>query len=966
MRKILAATLATSVVTAVPLLSTHLAGAAPSYHQVPNSTLAFDPTLHGGTVRSAFLPNGQLLVTDPQDGTVVEMNPDGTNQRIFASGLSYPDGIAVYSSPGGSSFVYIAQEGNLVAGALTQGGVSVYSTTGAPESSDFATPFNHPQDIAVNASGDVFVSDYLAGVAKVLEVPGGTFSQTESIGGTLPSDASTGALAIDPATSNLYVADEQDNSILLIPAQGGYTSNRTFEYGAWSYLVNSLAVSGGSLIAGELNYQYFWPQLTSIPLNGGSTPTVLTQAGEGEYTSINPVNAAVATTDGLTQGDLFVGADVFTQDPGTGSNTYAAALLHMSATGTNQVTVTTAAAANAHRFDALGSTYNQADPSLSLLYTEDDATGSITSITPSGNDAKVVLTGFTGLNRASAIATDAEGNLWVLTYSGKLLQFGPNGGAFSTGTVIDTSSLDGVPTGFTISGSSLFVDASNGTYVATLTPVVGHLSTVGTFSIFGFDSGAAGALIVAGPNLYVDAGSTIDVYDLATAAPSNNTPTTISLPTNANPVALAVDGAGRIFASDPSMGLLEVDATGVGAQVLDTSQDLGGITSVGGTIYASDNLALVQITVPAAPSVTSSSLSGAIPKGTSGTFTLTGTNLAGATAVDYLQGGNVVQQLVPISSSSTSVTASYPTTLSKGTYDIEVTTDGGTSALNTAVTITISDPIPQVPVVTSLTTSTSSSLGGGFTIIGGYNFTGATAVHFGTVAATSITVLSGQQISATIPPGVVGTVDVTVTGPGGTSAKVPADHFTYTAPPVVPLVAQVSPSFGPAIGGTSLTITGANFTGVSFVSVGASAYVPTTFTSLSSTKIVLKTHSFGGATGPQPVEVHLSNGKISTMTNATVFTTETTPTVTAVSPSAYVHGTTKTLQVTGASFLGATAVHLVPSTGSAVALTGLHVTSFSSLAITVPATVKKGSYTLEVTTPSGTSAKVASAKVTLS
>ena len=63
--------------------------------------------------------------------------------------------------------------------------------------------------------------------------------------------------------------------------------------------------------------------------------------------------------------------------------------------------------------------------------------------------------------------------------------------------------------------------------------------------------------------------------------------------------------------------------------------------------------------------------------------------------------------------------------------------------------------------------------------ITGTGFTGATGVKFGTTTAT-FTVTNSTTISATAPAG-TGTVDVTVIGPGGTSATSAADRFTYTA-----------------------------------------------------------------------------------------------------------------------------------------------------------------------------------------
>jgi hypothetical protein len=54
-------------------------------------------------------------------------------------------------------------------------------------------------------------------------------------------------------------------------------------------------------------------------------------------------------------------------------------------------------------------------------------------------------------------------------------------------------------------------------------------------------------------------------------------------------------------------------------------------------------------------------------------------------------------------------------------------------------------------------------------------------VNFGGTAATTFTVDNANQITATAPAHAAGTVDVTVTAAGGTSANTAADDYTYTA-----------------------------------------------------------------------------------------------------------------------------------------------------------------------------------------
>jgi len=89
----------------------------------------------------------------------------------------------------------------------------------------------------------------------------------------------------------------------------------------------------------------------------------------------------------------------------------------------------------------------------------------------------------------------------------------------------------------------------------------------------------------------------------------------------------------------------------------------------------------------------------------------------------------------------------------------------------------------SMPSVTAVNPSSGSTAGGTSVTITGTNFTGATAVKFGATAVGSFTVNSATQVTATSPAGSVGTVDVTVTTPGGTSATHASDQYTYTNSP---------------------------------------------------------------------------------------------------------------------------------------------------------------------------------------
>jgi hypothetical protein len=75
--------------------------------------------------------------------------------------------------------------------------------------------------------------------------------------------------------------------------------------------------------------------------------------------------------------------------------------------------------------------------------------------------------------------------------------------------------------------------------------------------------------------------------------------------------------------------------------------------------------------------------------------------------------------------------------------------------------------------------------------ITGAHLAGATAVSFGSARGTNVSV-SNTQITATVPAGRAGTVDIRVTTPAGTSAATRADRYTFVAPPpVIPAVTNL-------------------------------------------------------------------------------------------------------------------------------------------------------------------------------
>jgi hypothetical protein len=133
------------------------------------------------------------------------------------------------------------------------------------------------------------------------------------------------------------------------------------------------------------------------------------------------------------------------------------------------------------------------------------------------------------------------------------------------------------------------------------------------------------------------------------------------------------------------------------------------------------------------------------------------------------------------------------------------------------------------PSVTSIAPASGSTLGGDVVTITGFNLavynsiTGAVltnpTVSFGTNAGFNVSCLPAaapptppvaSTCTVSTPAG-FGAVDVRVATAGQSSAIVPADLFTYSAPATTAItVATVAPNSGATIGGTLVTVTGQN------------------------------------------------------------------------------------------------------------------------------------------------------------
>jgi hypothetical protein len=218
---------------------------------------------------------------------------------------------------------------------------------------------------------------------------------------------------------------------------------------------------------------------------------------------------------------------------------------------------------------------------------------------------------------------------------------------------------------------------------------------------------------------------------------------------------LAAYGNDEIVARVPAQWAGTVDV-----RVIDYFNGPSGIT-------AADHYTYLP---PPPPIVTGiNPISGPTTGGTS--VTIIGSRFAGA---DYVSFGSEIASFFTVDS-DTQITVTAPPNF-PGTVDVTVFKDGATSSTSAADQFTY---FPVPPVVGGINPNYGPTSGGTSVIITGSGFLGASDVEFGSTAAAWFQVDSDTQIEAISPAEPAGTVDVTVTTTGGTSAIVPADQFTF-------------------------------------------------------------------------------------------------------------------------------------------------------------------------------------------
>ncbi len=634
----------------------------------------------------------------------------------------------------------------------------------------------------------------------------------------------------------------------------------------------------------------------------------------GAAFTINAANAPTISSNGFSPASATAGGAGFTLTV-TGANFDSTAVVSWNGSALSTIVVS--------------STQVQAAVPASDIATA--GTASITVTTTSGGASSrvsfAINAGVPGVGIISPTSTTAGGQGFVLAVTGTNFV---NGAVVNWGNTALTTTL----------GSSSQLTA--------LVPA-NLIAVAGTVNITVSDSGGTSAPAVTftinptGPTISVIAPLSVSVGGGTFTLTVNGANFISGTAVNWNGAALSttVVSSGQLTASVPASLIAATGAASI------TVTDTAGTSSA----------ATLTISAAGVPTMTNISPASAISGGSGFNLQVNGASFASTAVVNWngtplstgFAGPVELQATVPASLIATA-----------GTANITVSQSAGTSV---AATFTIN---PPPPTITGLLPNSATATGPDFPLqVSGTNFVSPATVNWGSTSnALTATVVSATEIQVTVPASdiaVVGTVNVTVTDAGGTSATVPAGTFTII--PTIPTISSVSQNSQSSVtaGGQTfaLTVNGANFVSSTVVNWNGTA-LPTTVVGPTQLTATVPASDIPLSAGGTTVSITVTTPNTGTSNALTFNIDPAQPTISAngFSPSSVAAGGSDfTLTVTGTNFLLGATVNF----GSNPPLTAT-VLSSTELQVTVPAgdiPQAEGTVTITVTEqPGGTSSGV--------
>ena len=233
------------------------------------------------------------------------------------------------------------------------------------------------------------------------------------------------------------------------------------------------------------------------------------------------------------------------------------------------------------------------------------------------------------------------------------------------------------------------------------------------------------------------------------------------------------------------------------------------------------------------------------------------------------------------------------------------------------------------PTVTSISPVGGDPAGGTPVTVVGTGFdtlNGVSAVNIGATSCVGVTVITANSLQCTTGASAAGTYLVAVVNNDGNSQTgVLNAAFTYQAAPTITLA---SPIGGPLSGGTTLTLTGTNFSAGATVNIGGAPCSAVTI--LSPTSLTCVT----GASLAGAQNIVITNPDTQTGTLASGYTYSNPPSITSIVPNTGALAGGTVLSITGASFEAGSVVNIGGSACTPVTFTNANVIGCTTTANT--------------------------------